>query len=66
MKISKSGLSIAMLNAGVDTFKQLAEKTGLSVNTLSRLNNGAAPMVSTVRKLAVALDCDPADIIEGV
>ncbi|WP_312281855.1 helix-turn-helix transcriptional regulator [Oscillibacter sp.] len=63
MNISRSKLSLAMLNAGIDTSKQLAKISGISVNTISRINNGNAANVPTVRRLASALRCYPSDLI---
>lgn len=65
MDISKTKLSVAMLNAGIDTSKQLAQLSGISPNTISRIFNGSGAKVSTVRKLAAALGVDVADIIKG-
>lgn len=64
MRVSKSNLALVMLKAGVDSSKRLAELSGVSVNTISRINNGGSAKLPTVRRLAVALGCDPAEIIE--
>lgn len=66
MNISKAKLSLAMLNAGIDTSKQLAEVSGLGTNTISRINNGFSAKVPTVRKLAEALGVKPEDLLEEV
>ncbi len=63
-RINKGNLALAMLNAGIDSSKQLAKLSGVSVNTLSRLNNGGAAKIATVRRLADALNVNPADLIE--
>lgn len=63
-KISKKKLSVAMLRAGVESAKHLAELSGVSPNTISRLNNGSTAKLSTVRLLAGSLGVDPAEIIE--
>lgn len=65
LKISISKLSVAMVNAGIDSSKRLAEVSGVSVNTISRLRNGGSVKLPTLRALAKALGCDPADILEG-
>ena len=65
LKISISKLSVAMVNAGIDSSKRLAEVSGVSVNTISRLRNGGSVKLPTLRLLAEALDVDPADILEG-
>lgn len=64
-KVSKNKLSLAMLNAGVDSSKDLAALSGVSVNTISRLNNGGSVKLPTLQAMATALKCDPADILEG-
>lgn len=63
-RINKGNLALAMLNAGIDSSKQLVKLSGVSVNTLSRLNNGGAAKIATVRRLADALNVNPADLIE--
>ena len=64
MKISICKMSVAMVNAGVDSSKRLAEVAGVSVNTISRLRNGGSVKLPTLRRLAEALDVSPADLIE--
>ena len=63
-KISKNLLGIAMLRAGVTCYKNLAERAGVSVNTVSRLINGGSATLSTLLSLGSALNIDPAEIIE--
>lgn len=65
MKISISKLSVAMVNAGIDSSKRLAEVAGVSVNTISRLRNGGSAKITTLRRLAEALGVSPSDILEG-
>lgn len=64
MKISKNKLGIAMLNAGITSIKELAKVSGVSVNTISRLNNGGSVKPATLRRLAAALKVDPAELLE--
>lgn len=64
LKISISKLSVAMVNAGIDSSKRLAEVSGVSVNTISRLRNGGSVKLPTLRTLAEALGVDPAELIE--
>ena len=66
MRISKNKLALAMLNAGVESIRYLATVSGVSINTISRSNNGGTVKLSTLRRLAVALGVDPATIIEEV
>jgi transcriptional regulator with XRE-family HTH domain len=48
------------------TQEQLAEKAGISPAALVRIErNQSDPHVSTIRKLADALDVDPRDLLEG-
>ena len=64
MRISLSKLAIAMVHAGVDTSQALAERAGISCNTISRIRNGGSAKVPTIRKIAAALGVDPAEIID--
>ena len=63
-RINKGKLSVAMLNAGVDTSKRLAELSGVSVNTISRLNNGGSVKLPTLQAMAEALNCNPVELVE--
>ncbi len=46
------------------TQEELAEKADVGTNTVARLErNETEPHMSTLRKLAKALDADPADLI---
>ena len=63
-KISKNVLGGAMLRAGVTSYKNLAERAGVSVNTVSRIINGGSTKLPTLQAIAKALNVDPADIIE--
>lgn len=65
MKISIPKLSVAMVNAGIDSSKRLAEVAGVSANTISRLRNGGSAKLTTLRRLAEALGVSPSDIVEG-
>ena len=47
------------------TIKKLAELSGVSVQTLSYIKNGKGCSEETGRAIAVALDVDIEDIIEG-
>lgn len=63
-QISKKQLGIAMLKAGIPSAKELASTTGVSVNTISRSNNGGRVKLATLQKLAGALHVDPAELLE--
>ena len=63
MRISKNKLGLAMLNAGVESIRDLAAASGVSINTISRSNNGGTVKLATLRRLADALDVDPAELI---
>ena len=64
MKIDKIKLSCEMFKAGITSGKQLAEVAGVSVNTISRINNGNAATINTIGRLAKALGVDPTELIE--
>jgi DNA-binding Xre family transcriptional regulator len=66
MRISKNKLGLSMLNSGVDSIKDLAEASGVSINTISRCNNGGTVKLATLRKLAMALNVDPSELLEEV
>jgi len=61
------GVQIRYLRKKKDlTLKDLAESSGLSVNAISRIENGqTSPTVSTVHRLAVALGVPIASIFDG-
>lgn len=43
---------------------ELAEKAGLKRGTVNRIENGGSTGMSTIRKLAGALECEPKELIE--
>lgn len=64
MKISKSKLD-KLLALKAMSASELAEATGLSVMTISRLSRGVTtPRSTTLRKITDALGCEPVDILE--
>lgn len=45
--------------------RELGKKAGVTAASISRIENGLAePYMSTIRKLAAALDVEPADLME--
>jgi len=64
MRISKNKLALAMLNANVESIRDLAAVSKVSINTISRCNNGGSVKLSTPRRLAAALKVDPAELLE--
>lgn len=64
MRINKNKLALAMLSAGIESIGALAVASGVSINTISRSNNGGAVKLSTLRRLALALGVDPAELLE--
>ena len=64
MRISKNKLGLAMLNAGVEPIRDLAAASGVSINTISRSNNGGTVKLSTLGRIAKALNVDPAELLE--
>ncbi len=65
-RIDKKLLGIAMLNAGVKSARDLAALAGVSVNTISRMNNGGRVKLETVQALSKALGVEPEEILGGV
>ena len=49
------------------TQEELAEKSGVGVTTINRIEKGRVedPHFSTLRKLARALEVDPAELVHG-
>lgn len=66
MRISKNKFGIAMLNAGITSIKELAAVAGVSINTISRSNNGGTVKLATLGRIAKALGVDPAELLEEV
>ena len=66
MRIGRNKLALAMLNAGVESIRDLATVSGVSINTISRSNNGGTVKLSTLRRIAAALNVDPAELLEEV
>jgi transcriptional regulator with XRE-family HTH domain len=66
MRINKNKFGIAMLNAGITSIKELAAVSGVSINTISRSNNGGTVKLATLRRIATALKVDPAELLEEV
>ena len=55
-------LALKAMNAA-----ELAEATGLSVMTISKLSRGlTVPRAATMRKITQVLGCEPADLLEEV
>jgi len=63
MRISKNKLALAMLNAEIGSIKELAAVSGVSINTLSRSNNGGSVKLPTLGKIAQALNVNPAELV---
>lgn len=64
MRINKNKLALAMLNAGITSIKELATVSGVSINTISRSNNGGTVKLPTLGRIAKALGVDPAELME--
>ena len=58
-------ISELMKRRGIRHQKELAERAGVSAQTLSSLNKGDGRL-DTVGKLCAALDCQPGDLLEYV
>lgn len=65
MRISKNKLAVAMLNAGINSIKELAAVSGVSINTISRSNNGGTVKILTLRRMAETLNVRPEELLEG-
>lgn len=63
-RVNKTKLNLAMLNAGIDSSKHLAELSGVSANTISRLNNGGSVRLPTLQSMAEVLNCKPTELID--
>jgi putative transcriptional regulator len=46
--------------------KELAEKSNISVTSISKLKNGANVNTEILLKICISLDCDISDIVEVV
>lgn len=64
MRINKNKLALAMLNAGITSIRDLAAASGVSINTISRSNNGGTVKLPTLGRIAKALGVDPAELIQ--
>lgn len=62
-KPSPHKISARMIKAGIANYQELADLSGVCANTISRLNNGGSARLPTLRRLATALDCEPADLL---
>lgn len=64
LKIDKTKLD-RRLQLATMTYTELAKAAGLRLATVSKLANGhTVPRAATLRKIADALNCTPADILE--
>lgn len=64
MRINKNKLALAMLNAGITSIKGLAVASGVSINTISRSNNGGCVKLPTLARIAEALGVDSGELVE--
>lgn len=63
-KPDKQKMLVKMAEAEIGSYKELAARTGVCVNTISRLNNGGSAQFATLQALAGALNCEPAELLE--
>lgn len=63
-KPDKQKVLVKMAEAGIGSYQELARRTGVCVNTISRLNNGGSAQFATLQALAGALNCKPAELLE--
>ena len=52
-------------HAQVLTLRELADKSGVSKDTINRIERGHGAYPSTIRKLAQALGVKPGDLVTG-
>lgn len=57
-------LNLASLQQGILSQSELAKKSDLTVQTISRLMNGESIAPLTLRKLCKTLKCEPSTIIK--
>lgn len=62
-RISKKNLASAMLAANITTIWYLAAASGVSINTISRSQNGGMVKLDTAGRIARALGVPVAEII---
>jgi lambda repressor-like predicted transcriptional regulator len=60
--IDRERVEILMKREGIQTFRELSEKSGLHKNTLTKVLSGQTWDSRTVEKLAGALNCSPIDL----
>jgi len=60
--IDKERVELLMKRAGVRTYTELAARSGLHPNTLTKVLGGRTWDSMTAQKLALALDCNPIDL----
>lgn len=63
MILDKAKIKHRMIDSGLDTFVQLAEKADVSQTTLFQAMDTERWQARTVRKLARTLNCSPLDLI---
>lgn len=63
-KPDRQKMLVKMAEAGIGSYKELAARTGVCVNTISRLSNGGSAQFVTLQALAGALNCEPAELLE--
>lgn len=61
MKLDAAKLCAARARAGI-TLRSLSERSGVSVRTLQRCEEGAPAAAATIRRLAIALHLQPDDL----
>lgn len=54
----------ALRNRRVLTLRELAEKAGVSKDTVSRIEREGTAYPATIRKLAAALNVDPGELVK--
>lgn len=60
--IDKERVDLLMKRASISTYVELAERSGLHQNTLTKILDGKSWQSKTAMKLAKALHCSPIDL----
>ena len=64
--IDRERVDLLMKQVDIGTYADLAKQTGLHKNTLTKILNGSKWHSDTIDKLAIALRCNPIDLISTI
>jgi len=63
IKIDRKKVEIEMIHADTKSFQNLADRAGMSTDTLFKALDGSKWTTKTWKKIAEALNCNPLDLI---